>query len=101
MGDAAALGKSRAALCVRLPCVVFSPSTFQPIILQGERALSVIVLKPTQTLMLSLSRLSHRGPEFPQTSRSPFDPSDFVVRHSLFCDSAANQYMFIQLNQEK
>lgn len=42
--------KRRVAVCAFL---VLSLSTFQPIILQGERALSVIILKPTQPLMLS------------------------------------------------
>lgn len=72
-------------VCVRLSFCSVSP-LFQPIILQGERALNVIMLKPTQPLMLfhvssqiSLTRLSRQGSGFPQTTLSLFDPSDFVA----------------------
>lgn len=47
------LQNGRVAVCAFL---ALSLSTFQPIILQGEGALSVIALKPTQPLMLSHAR---------------------------------------------
>lgn len=44
------LQNGRVAVCAFL---ALSLSTFQPIILQGEGALNVITLKPTQPLILS------------------------------------------------
>jgi len=52
----------------------------------GERALSVIVLKPTQPLtvshassQISLIGLFHPRSGFPQTSIPPLDPPDFLI----------------------